>query len=339
MSVYDELKNQFGGGGNAWDLVKDQFAGADVSKSQGAGTATQGPSLSSYTDANGVTHPNTGAPPSGGAASGAAGGNGTAGVEGQGFDEDYWKGKLSGGTGVSQALGGGGNYFGSGPGANADLEAILMQNGMPALDAQTIAAFAKAKESQTLAAEGVFTTDKDAMMEDMFGRGMNRSTVAGEAGGRMLEGQARTMAGIEAQDAMARMGQQNILADRVQKGAMAAGDTRSRFRQAQATENAAGSNANATRAIASANMKAAEISAQSRMATTMAELDLKRELGLGALDIQGDQLDFSYWAKEGDWANNIDQIGEQKPDWWQSAIGALGGGLSSYYSGGYAKNN
>jgi len=179
-----------------------------------------------------------------------------------------------------------------------------------------------------LQAQGVFTTEKDALLEDLFGRGMQRSTVAGESGGRMLEGQARTLAGIEANDAMARLGQQNTLADRVQKGAMAASDTRARVRAAQASENAAASGANATRAMASANLKAAEIGARSRMATTMAELDLKRELGLGDLDLRADQLDFSYWAKEGDWANQMDLVQENKPEWWQTVLG-VGGALGS----------
>ena len=321
--------------GNPEGVTTDNFSqGGDPPV---IGSPHQGPSLSSWTDANGVTHEGTGGPTPTGATPTApqpARGTPAPGTpSNQGFDEEFWKKNLLGGTGVSTALGGGGNYFGTGPGANADLEAILLNAGLPALDAKTMAAFAKAKEAQMMQAEGVFTTDRDALMEDLFGRGMQRSTVAGEAGGRMLEGQARTLAGIEAQDAMAQMGQQNILADRLQKGAMASGDTRSKFRAAQATENAAGSNANAYRAMANANVKAAEIGARSRMATTMAELDLKRELGLGALDLQGDQLDFSYWAKEGDWANQIDQINEKEPAWWEKALGGIAGFAGSYYTG------
>lgn len=246
-----------------------------------------------------------------------------------GFDEDYWKKKLTGGTGVKfNANVGGGNFFGSGPGANKDLEAILMDAGLPELDAKQLAAFALAKESQKLEAGNVFTTQKDALMEDMFGRGMQRSTVAGEAGGRMLEGQARTMAGIEAQDAMARLQQQNVLADRVQKGAMVSGDIRSKFRSAQAQENAAASQANATRSIAAAQVASAEIGARSRMATTMAELDLKRELGLGDLSLResqfGQELDYKYWAKEGDWANAMEQIKARQPSLFDKILGFAG---------------
>jgi len=246
-----------------------------------------------------------------------------------GFDEDYWRKKLMGGTGVKFDPGaGGGNFFGSGPGSNKDLEAILMDSGLPELDAKQLAAFALAKESQKMEASNVFTTQKDQLMEDMFGRGMQRSTVAGEAGGRMLEGQARTMAGIEAQDAMARLQQQNVLADRVQKGAMASGDVRAKFRSAQATENAAASQANATRSMAAAQVASAEIGARSRMATTMAELDLKRELGLGDLALResqfGQDLDYRYWAKEGDWANAMAQIKEQQPSLFDKILGFAG---------------
>jgi hypothetical protein len=253
-----------------------------------------------------------------------------------GFDEDYWRRKLGGGTGVSQSLGGGGNFFGTGPEANKDLEAILMDTGLPELDAKQLAAFAAAKQAQTMQAEKAFTEERDTLMEDMFGRGMQRSTVAGEAGGRMLEGRARTMAGIEAQDMMSRMQQQNVLAQRRQQGAAISGDIRGKFRAAQATEHAAASQANATRAMASAQVKSAEIAARSRMATTMAELDLKRELGLGdlalrggMLDLERDKLDYSYWAKEGDWASAINQIKEQEPALWEKIAGFASAALST----------
>jgi hypothetical protein len=253
----------------------------------------------------------------------------TGGTGETGFDEEFWRKKLMGGTGVEfDASVGGGNFFGSGPRANMDLEKVLMDAGLPELDAQQLAAFAKAKESQQLEANKVFTTQKDQLMEDMFGRGMQRSTVAGEAGGRMLEGQARTMAGIEAQDAMSRLQQQNVLADRVQKGAMASADTRAKFRSAQASENAAASQANATRSMAAAQVASAEIGARSRMATTMAELDLKRELGLGDLALResqfGQDLDYRYWAKEGEWANAMAQIKEQQPSLFDKILGFAG---------------
>jgi len=320
MSVYDQLQEKFNNGNVTTDGLPSSDPGV-------IGSPVQGPSLSSYTDASGVTYPNTGGPPAGGMPSPPAGGTGGAGagIPGQGFDEEYWKKMLTGGVGGGGApLGGGGNVFGAGPGANADLEAILMQQGLPALDAQTLSAFVAAREAQMQQAQGQFTVGRDALMEDMFGRNMQRSTVAGEAGGRMLEGQARTLAGIEAQDAMARLGQQNVMADRLQRGAATAGDIRGKYRSAQASENAAASSANATRAIASAQIQAADIASRSRMSIAMAELDLKRELGLGALDIQGDQLDFSYWAKEGDWASGIAMIKESEPTWWESLLGFTG---------------
>jgi hypothetical protein len=253
-----------------------------------------------------------------------------------GFDEEYWRKVLSGGTGVDQRLGYGANYSGAGLDYNKDLEAYLLREGLPELDAQTLAAFQAAKEAQMGQADKAFTTERDALMEDMFGRGMQRSTVAGEAGGRALEGRARTMAGIEAQTMMAQLQQQNVLADRLQRGAATAGDIRSKFRQAQATENAAASQANATRAMAQAQMKSAEIAARSRMALGMAELDLKRELGLGDLAIkQGqlelgyDRLDYDYWAKEGDWANALEQIKMQQPSTFDKILGFAGAILPS----------
>lgn len=328
--------------GRPWSWLPDE-EGANVGASQGAGSPTTYPWLSTFTidmgDGRGmVTYPGqpsnvdidrvTPALPT---SSNGGSWQNVIDAGGGGNYQDYLNqalGNLSG-YGINTS---GGNAYGSGVGGTADLEKILLNAGLPALDAQTLAAFAKAREAQLLQAEGVYTTEKDALLEDLFGRGMNRSTVAGEAGGRLLEGQARTLADIESNTALASLQQQNVLADRLQQGAIASGDLRARYRAAQATENAAASNANATRALASANVQAAEINATSKMAATMAELDLKRELGLAELAQGQDQLDYSYWAKEGDWKVSTAAIDAGKPEWWQTLLG-IGGAVASSYVG------
>lgn len=266
--------------------------------------------------------------------------------EGQAFDEEYWKTFLTNGVGSSRssaiANSGAGSYIGAGAGANKDLEAILLSTELPGLDANTLKAFSAAKEAQMLDAEKVYTDERDKLLMDLFGKNMQRSTVAGEAGSDLLESRARTLANIEASDLAAKLGQQNILADRLQKGAETSGQIRSSFRAAQASENAAASQAAAARAMAAANVASAEISANANMATTMAELEVKRELGLGDLELKAQEiglgwagLDQAYWAKEGDWANAINMINEQEPSWWERVLGFSGGilsGISGFFN-------
>jgi hypothetical protein len=76
------------------------------------------------------------------------------------------------------------------------------------------------------------------------------------------------------------------------------------------------------------------------MATAMAELDLKRELGFGDLALREQELDlrdqwnkeemdYRYWAREGDWGSAINQIKEQEPSWWEKTLGFVGGLFST----------
>lgn len=211
------------------------------------------------------------------------------------------------GGGFWNSGGGGGNH-----GRTDDLEAIMLSGRLPDLDKATLERLEQMKQAQLMAAMKVFGEGKDALLEDLFGRGVNRSTIAGEAGERMLTGQAQTLSGIESDAAQRYLGLQSQLADRRLQGASSAGQIRASM-YASDQQRAVGM-ANAQAQVAAARMNNA-----TRMALGMQELDLKRDLGFGELALgerslaerarQFDEgLDFQRWAFEESQPSFLDKI-------------------------------
>jgi hypothetical protein len=232
--------------------------------------------------------------------------------------EEYLR-ALGGGSGFSSGGGGGG---GTAPSRFADLEAIMLSNKLPNLDKATLERLALIKNAQTTAAGKVFGEGKDALLEDLFGRGIQRSTIAGETGERLLTGQAQTMAGIEGEAGARHLALQGQLADRRLKGASSAGNIRADLART-----------NAQRAVgmaqAGATVAAARMNNATRMALGMRELDLKRDLGFAELNLGERSLGERMRQFDEELAYNKWQYEDSKPKWWEKALGFAGAILPS----------
>lgn len=177
-------------------------------------------------------------------------------------------------------------------GFNKLIEQITSNPGALAdLDEETLANLEAIKQAQFSQAEEVYTDEKNALLRDLFGRSVERSTVAGEAGGRLLSRRAGVLAGIEGQAGERNIAlRQNIRDARLQ--ALLGGgqllnerfDSNVRLRVGMAQVDAENARTNA-------QLKIAAIEDATNRALGFAGLGLKEQLGMRELDIMQQRAD------------------------------------------------
>lgn len=224
------------------------------------------------------------------------------------------------GGGVGPMAYGGSRGF-SGGGANVDprvAEILLNQGALPQLDEATLAELAKSRTAALEQADYVYDRDKAALMEDLWGRGMNRSTVAGDAGDRMLGQRAAILAQIEADAANRGISLREGIAGRQLQGASAYGDLSVRQNATAAQERVGMAEVGAKHAQIGAQMKIAQMEDSTRRYLGEGDLDIRK----GDLGLRQDELSFRKEAFEKELEFNKYQYKDSKPKWWERVISA-----------------
>lgn len=230
-----------------------------------------------------------------------------------------YAGQMGGGGGGGSVI-----FPGALGGVDKKIRDMLLNAGqLPELDPSTLADLEKMRAAQLASAENVYGEQKDLLLEDLYGRGMQRSTVAGKTGAALMKNRAEVLAGIEGQMGAAKLQQRNLQAERQMQGALGLGDLNVRH-QANAVQLSVGiSQANAEFARTAAMERIALLEDATNRALGFGRLNLDAELGRGDLALRSRELDDKMYMFKKSRPSVLDKI--------LGFAGALFGGSYSAY--------
>jgi hypothetical protein len=233
------------------------------------------------------------------------------------------------------APGAGGGGGGGGYGSRIASELMARKGQLSDLDPETQARLAKVKEAELMMLDKTMSEQSAQLLENMFGRGIQRSTIAGRVGEQLVASQGIARAGIESSAAQRYIGIQKDISDRAVAEAQVAVQDLSSLRQYKV--GMAGVDAENRRTAASLKMAAMETSA--KMAIAQGQLELgygQLDLGYAGLDLDRDKFDWSqtqYWEnlKRQDRSLDLQEKGlkNQSRSNWMGVLGGLGSSFLS----------
>jgi hypothetical protein len=191
--------------------------------------------------------------------------------------------------GYGGSLGGGGFNFGGGGGGGGgamggDLqiaEKMMANEGqLRSIDAETEAELAKVKEAELMALQKTMGEQSAQFLENMFGRGIARSTISGRVGEQLVASQGLAAAQVESNAAQRKIAIRQDISDRAIKEAqIATAELDSRRGYAVGMAGVAAENARTAASIKIASMETAAnmAIAEGRLGLGYAELDLARD--------------------------------------------------------------
>lgn len=157
---------------------------------------------------------------------------------------------------------------------------------LAALDAQSETDLEAIKNAQLAAAENVFSDERDQLLRDLFGRGVQQSTIAGEAGGRLLGRRAQVLAEIEGEAGARRIGLRQDIRDARLRALLGAGQLQNQRFDASVRLKVGMAQVDAQNRATGASLKIAAMNDATRRQLGLAELALNEKLGTRGLDIQ-----------------------------------------------------
>lgn len=216
-----------------------------------------------------------------------------------------------------------------------DLASLMLARGgqLGQLDQRTEDQLAAQKNAEMMALTNTMAEQNASMTMNMFGRGVERSTIAGRFGGQLSAQQGMAAAQVEgaagARDIAVR---QDVANRSVAEAQVAQQDLSSQRQAAVGMAGVAAENNRTAAMITTAAMDNATrmAIAEGQLGLGYAELDLNKELGFGDLDLRRYGIDKQFELGKY-------QADASKTKWWQSLLGAAGGiatGVANMYTGG-----
>jgi hypothetical protein len=190
------------------------------------------------------------------------------------------------GGGDTRIDGGGGGDFGK-------IMDLIMENpgALAELDEGTLQSLEQIRQSQLAGAEQAFGDEKNALLRDLFGRGVQRSTIAGEAGGRLLSRRAAVLAGIEGEAGARNINLRQNIRDARLQALLGGGQLQNQRFDSQVRLKVGMAQVAAENRRTSAQLKIAALQDATTRDLGFGELGLKEQLGMRELDIQQQRAD------------------------------------------------
>lgn len=249
---------------------------------------------------------------------------------------DYAGGGVGGGGGFRMDSGGGG---GGGMQQGGEIVNRLMANrgALGELDTATQAQLAKVKEAELMALQKTMGEQSASLLENMFGRGVQRSTIAGRVGEQLVASQGLAAAQVESGAAQREIALRQDISNRaVEELAVASKelDSQRGFQVGMAGVAAENNRTSAMLSIAAMETKAKMAIAQGQLDLGYAGLENEKYMFDENLGLEKEKFG---WTKESFFEDlkrkdrQLDIMQEEvkgnKRNSWLSFFGALGGGL------------
>jgi hypothetical protein len=190
---------------------------------------------------------------------------------------------------------------------------------LPELDARSLADLAAIRSAQEAQLEQTFGAERDQLLRQLFGSGVERSTIAGRAGEQLLGQRAQAGLELESQAGQRRLGLRQSLADLNLRQASTIAQGLSSFQDARSRVQAASIQGNA-------QVEAARLSSQAQLNIAGLQDATRRFLGLGELDFERESLPLRL-------QNQLDVAKIQAGKGKGSLLGRIFGGIASVIPG------
>lgn len=213
-----------------------------------------------------------------------------------------------------------------------DLAKMLLEQGgdLAALPADLQEQLAQIQESELADAKASFSSQRKDLLRSLFGQGLNRSTIAGDVGSRLVEGEARALSAVRSAAAQRALQLRADIANRrLQAAGVAANALGAKLQGEVGFANVAAQNARTGAMLSIAAME---------NQTRLAQLDFQKESFSQSLELDRDKFDFSREAffSNQDLQRELAQLqantqlsiaDKGKPSVWERIFGGIGAAI------------